>query len=69
MVAHRAIWWLQWAVGCQLKSNLGEKLSYECHPLVVGNIWLQLGHELSIKCMNHVLKQGGHKNTNNLLGP
>jgi len=35
---------------------------------MVGNIWLQLGHELSVKCTNDVLEWGGHENTDNPMG-
>ena len=35
---------------------------------MVGNIWLQLGHDLLEECTN-VLERGRHENTNNFLGP
>ena len=65
-MAHRALWGLQGAAG--YRPSRRKEISHIHYAQVMGNIWLQLGHDLLEECTN-VLERGGHENTNNLLGP
>jgi len=45
------------------------KFSPRVHPPLAGKRWLQLGHDLIVELMIHVLEQGVHENSKNLPGP